>query len=65
MRFGISGSLSVSACIDALEDAVSKYGKPEIINSEVNYLKNLLFRWYKKSAIFRGFYSNIGAHYVL
>ena len=29
-----SNSLSSSACIDALEDAVSKYGKPEIINSD-------------------------------
>lgn len=34
LSYRISNSLSTSSCIDALEDAVSKYGAPEIINSD-------------------------------
>lgn len=34
LSYRISNSLSVTSCIDALEDAVSKYGKPKIINSD-------------------------------
>jgi len=34
LSYRISNSLSCAACIDALEDAVSIYGKPEIINSD-------------------------------
>lgn len=34
LSYRISNSLSVASCIDAVEDAVSKYGKPEIINSD-------------------------------
>lgn len=34
LSYRISNSLSVNACIEAVEDAVSKYGKPEIINSD-------------------------------
>jgi putative transposase len=34
LSYRISNSLNGSACIDALEDAVSKYGAPEIINSD-------------------------------
>lgn len=34
LSYRISNSLSVEACIDVLEDAVSKYGCPKIINSD-------------------------------
>jgi putative transposase len=34
LSYRVSNSLSGSACIDVLEDAVSKYGSPEIINSD-------------------------------
>ncbi len=34
LSYRVSSSLSVSSCIDALEDAVSQYGAPEIINSD-------------------------------
>jgi putative transposase len=34
LSYRVSNSLSSLACVDALEDAVSKYGKPEIINSD-------------------------------
>jgi putative transposase len=34
LSYRISNSLSAIACIDAVEDAISKYGKPEIINSD-------------------------------
>ena len=34
LSYRVSSSLSVSSCIEAFEDAVSKYGKPEIINSD-------------------------------
>lgn len=34
LSYRVSNSLSVTACIDVLEDAVSKYGKAEIINSD-------------------------------
>jgi putative transposase len=34
LSYRISNNLSVEACIDALEDAVSIYGKAEIINSD-------------------------------
>ena len=34
LSYRVSSSLSVLSCIDALEDAVSKYGAPEIINSD-------------------------------
>ena len=34
LSYRISNTLSPLACIDALEDAVSKYGKPIIINSD-------------------------------
>lgn len=34
LSYRISNSLSVEACVDVLEDAVSKYGKAEIINSD-------------------------------
>jgi putative transposase len=34
LSYRISNRLSASSCIDALEDAVSKYGAPEIINSD-------------------------------
>ena len=34
LSYRLSNSLSVDACIDALEDAVSKYGQPEIVNSD-------------------------------
>jgi putative transposase len=34
LSYRISNSLSREACIDALEDAINKYGKPEIINSD-------------------------------
>lgn len=34
LSYRISNTLSTLACIDVLEDAVSKYGKPTIINSD-------------------------------
>jgi putative transposase len=34
LSYRLSNSLSSSSCLDALEDAVSKHGKPEIINSD-------------------------------
>jgi putative transposase len=34
LSYRISNSLSVESCIDTLDDAVSRYGKPEIINSD-------------------------------
>jgi putative transposase len=34
LSYRVSNSLSVAACMDVLEDAVSKYGKAEIINSD-------------------------------
>jgi putative transposase len=34
LSYRVSNSLSSIACIEALEDAVSKYGRPEIINSD-------------------------------
>jgi len=34
LSYRLSNSLSTNACIDAMEDATSKYGKPEIINSD-------------------------------
>ena len=34
LSYRVSNSLSVEACIDVLEDAVSIYGKAEIINSD-------------------------------
>lgn len=34
LSYRVSNSLNVSSCIDVLEDAVSKYGTPEIINSD-------------------------------
>jgi len=34
LSYRLSSSLSSLACIEALEDAVSKYGRPEIINSD-------------------------------
>jgi putative transposase len=34
LSYRVSSSLSVGPCIEALEDAVSKYGKAEIINSD-------------------------------
>jgi len=34
LSYRISNSLNGTTCIEALEDAVSKYGKPEIINSD-------------------------------
>ena len=34
LSYRVSNSLSVAACIDVLEDAVSIYGKAEIINSD-------------------------------
>ena len=34
LSYRLSNNLSGSACVDALEDAVSIYGKPEIVNSD-------------------------------
>lgn len=34
LSYRISSCLSGESCIDALEDAISKYGRPEIINSD-------------------------------
>lgn len=34
LSYRISNSLSVESCIDTVDDAVSRYGKPEIINSD-------------------------------
>ena len=47
MGYRISNSLSVEACIDVLEDAVSKYSCPKIINSDQGsqYTSDL---WIKK-----------------
>jgi putative transposase len=47
LSYRVSNSLSALACIDVLEDATSKYGKPEIINSDQGsqYTSDL---WIKK-----------------
>ena len=34
LSYRLSNSLSTNSCVDAMEDATSKYGKPEIINSD-------------------------------
>lgn len=34
LSYRISNSLNVEFCIDALEDAIAKYGRPEIVNSD-------------------------------
>jgi putative transposase len=47
LSYRVSNSLSSDSCIYALEDAISKYGKPEIINSDQGsqYTSDL---WVKK-----------------
>lgn len=36
LSYRISNTMDTSFCIEALEDAISKYGKPEIFNSDTS-----------------------------
>jgi putative transposase len=49
----LSNSLSTESCVEALEDAVEKYGIPEIINSDqgCQYTSDLWVRKIKKKGI--------------
>jgi hypothetical protein len=38
IEYRLSSSLCVDSCLLALEDAISKYGKPEIINCQIKSL---------------------------
>ncbi len=42
-RFSRSRSLDASLCVEALEDTIGKYGRPEIMNAD----QGVAVRWYQ------------------